>query len=202
MKDMYINFNSFIELCSRSIDNHSEEEGHNFIESMEASFDLLRTEPEYLKHAAAIDLLTNVDMEGLASVNMINSDTFNKIETHNGVTDKLINFIITEVKDGEAALLSALCKLRFGYVMEKISNPEGNEIVASLLRTSLQYSSSWFGLLAMRMATTQPDERIAKGIGYTASHIELLQEIKTKEWLTKQGGHNIKRHLVSNDLGM
>jgi hypothetical protein len=202
MKDMFPQFNRFFEYCSIAIRSDDNDKNKSFIESMPGWFDEFKSEPEYLNNAAAADLMINIDLEAFSTVKTINGSAIKPTKHQKIITDMIINFIINEVNNGESALLSSLCKLRYGYVMDKISNPGGNEIVSSLIRTSSKHDSNWFGLLAMRMAAVQPDERIAKGIGYTANHIELLQEIKTKEWLLKYGGNSIKRHLVSHDLGI
>lgn len=202
MKDMYPSFSRFFEYCSRVMTVDDKDINNSFIESIPGWLDLFKRERDYFQNAATTDLVMDINLERFSQTMIVNGNAIHATNDQKFVTDTLLNFIINEVKDGEAALLSSLCKLRFGYVKEKMSNPEGNELITALLQRATIHCDSWLGLMAMRMVALQPEERIARGTGYTAKHIELLSEVKTKEWLLKHGGNNIKRHLVSNDLGM
>lgn len=202
MKDMYTQLAGFFENCSMAIITDNNEKNENFIASMADWVKLFLEEPEYLKTSASIDIMMNIDIEKYSSYKIKNGSAIHPTNSQKTVTDNLINFIVKEIHNGEVALLSSLCQRRFGYVMQLISNSDGNELVSSLLQTALAHKESWLGLLAIRVAALQPDIRIAKGTGYSQRHVELLGEIRTKQWLIKNGGPSIKRHLVSNDLGM
>lgn len=170
---------------------------------IEAAIADLRSDPEYLMHSAALDIVaapiitdfsTKLVMFGNGNIHTI-SDAQIKIVDH------AINFIINEINGGERVLLSLLCDLRPGSVkvmMEK----ESNTLISSLLKKTLRNSVNCLGMLTARVIALQPDSRVLKGSGYTAEQADLLIKIKPKELLLKHGSNRIKKFLISNELGM
>lgn len=191
MKDRFMDISDIFTAMWKSSETH-------FIKTLQIKLDKLRTDPEYLSGAAAFDFYSEIDFDEISMIKVDSKDLSDDIKA----LDMLIKFLMSEVRDGEAALLAKCSQRRFGHVKAAMINPVKNLIVSGLLQNAIASEGRLRGLLCTRVVAIQPDAMILNGDGYTQKQVELLCTIKSRNLLISKGSPSLKRQLISNDLSI
>ncbi len=167
---------------------------------LQDAMDTLLTHPN-VRQTAARYLLNSLPHRYFARSRLIDPVDQKLRSRDVDVFDKLIGFIGREIDDGDATLIKMAVSLPLEYIQGFVKDNSGN-LVSKILDGAIKDKDNAHGLFCLRLAAHQPDSRILNDTGYTQSTLPLLLKIRPTSLLSKNGSPIIKRHLISNDLGM